>query len=108
MSSTLGLAVSSERIAKPAPLPFMGPKWDLAKEAKCSHRDSSPLPDIRLKTTRLRSGSYLSRILAWAKASAEPYFPLTTHAAGWVGLPSILIGRPSQLVTRRPWATPPS
>jgi len=40
-------------------------------------------------------------MLAWAMASAAPRFK------GWSGLPSILIGRPSTLVTKSPWATPP-
>ena len=52
-------------------------------------------------TPKLRSGSYSSSTLAWASTSAAP------RLSGWLGLPSILIGRPSKLVTSRPWATPP-
>ena len=51
---------------------------------------------------RLRCGSYISSTLACANASAEPTLSLTVQENGCDGLPSILIGRPSKLVTSRP------
>src|SRR4051794_8507257 len=108
MSMTLGLAEASLRIANPPPAPRICLKCVFANAANLSQSDPVAEPPLRSRTVWLRSGSYISRMLACANASADPCLFLTVHAYGCDGLPSILIGRPSKLVTSSGCATPPN
>ena len=82
----LGLVVISVRMATPFRLPA---KCWRAKALKLSQSVLRLLPPWRRTTLVLRSGSYRSSTLAWAKALVAP------RLRDRSGLPSILMGRPS-------------
>jgi hypothetical protein len=87
----------------------------LVRDAGLDHNDErlrAELKDLeQLLQTGMRGGGFTPAAGAsWSSVSASGGTSVTTPPwmlAGWAGFPSILVGRPSWLSTRRPVAAPP-